>query len=89
MPSIKPTLPLAQPTQGLRLEEFAVRSHYYTSVVGSEERVGKTRESLRLLGFQPVVFKRGKNEKQSKGVDITLTRTCSCMRSTTITTLPC
>lgn len=74
MPTIRPTTPVTQPAQGLKLEEFSIRSHYYASVVGSEQIVSKTREALRLLGFQPIVFKRPKNAKQSKGVDITLTK---------------
>ena len=75
MPDMPPTSSrLAQPRQGPPLEKFSIRSHYYTSVLGDPDRLTEVRTSLRLLGFQPVVFKRCKNQRQSKGVDITMTK---------------
>lgn len=51
----------------------AVRSHYYTSLQGDEEKVHRVKQALWDLGFQPEVFKRRKNRK-AKGVDIALTK---------------
>jgi len=51
-----------------------LRSYYYTSVVGDEQKVLGVRESLRRLQFDPQVFKKASGAAKSKGVDITLTK---------------
>jgi len=50
----------------------AVRAHYYTSAVGSEDVLAEYRDRLAKMGFDPRVFKRDSRTKRSKGVDITL-----------------
>jgi uncharacterized LabA/DUF88 family protein len=60
--------------RALQLSETAKRSYYYTSVTGSEEDVDKAKELLWRMGFTPKVFRKFKNERRSKGVDIALTK---------------
>ena len=50
-----------------------IRSYYYASVVGDDERLSEIKTRLWRIGFHPEVFKKQKNRK-SKGVDITLTK---------------
>jgi uncharacterized LabA/DUF88 family protein len=50
----------------------AVRAHYYTSAVASEDVLAQYRDRLAEMGFDPRVFKRAAGTKRSKGVDITL-----------------
>jgi len=51
----------------------ALRSHYYTSLTGADAKIESTRERLWALGFEPRVFKRGR-ERAVKGLDIALAR---------------
>ena len=74
LPGLTATHVLAQPKKGNRLEAYAARAHYYTSLIGSDDKLLEARRRLRLLGFQPNVFKRAANQKKSKGVDVTLTK---------------
>jgi uncharacterized LabA/DUF88 family protein len=74
MPGLGATHVLAQPRKGNQLEQYAARAHYYTSLVGDDGKLLRARKALRALGFQPQVFKRGANQKKSKGVDVTLTK---------------
>ena len=53
---------------------YAVRAHYYTSLTGDDDKLSAVRKTLRLIGFQPHVFKRTGGQKKSKGVDVTLTK---------------
>lgn len=62
----------------LKLQPTAVRSYYYTSTTGDENRLTTIREALWSLGFQPEVFKRDANTKRSKGVDIALAKDFLC-----------
>jgi hypothetical protein len=55
----------------LPLQHHAVRAHYYTSVIGNEEKIRRVRNDLFEMGFAPKVFKKSKN-RRSKAVDITL-----------------
>jgi len=50
----------------------AVRAHYYTSLTGTDEDVIAVRAALRMIGFEPRVFKREVKGRPSKGVDIAL-----------------
>lgn len=59
---------------GLPIYGDAIRSHYYTSCVGDDQKLFKTKEDLRNLGFHPGVFKKPQSKPKSKGVDITLTK---------------
>jgi hypothetical protein len=52
----------------LRLQRHAVRAHYYTSVVGSEEKIGHVKEALFQLGFTPKLFKKGSTTKLSAAI---------------------
>ena len=61
------------PAAQLQVQDHAIRSYYYTSVKGDEDRVNATRESLWHLGFQPEVFKKV-SATRAKGVDIALSR---------------
>lgn len=51
----------------------SLRSHYYTSLSGDDVKIANTCERLWDLGFEPRVFKRGK-ERAVKGLDIALAR---------------
>ena len=62
------------PNSPVPIQPTAVRSFYYTSVVGDEQRLTSIRESLWNLGFHPEVFKKEKQRNKSKGVDISLTK---------------
>jgi uncharacterized LabA/DUF88 family protein len=55
-------------------KRYAIRAHYYTSLVGDEPRLNDVKKAVRLLGFQPHVFEKLSQEKKAKGVDITLTK---------------
>src|SRR5215217_9628708 len=55
------------------LQRLGVRAYYYTSTTGGEDVVGVVRSKLWHIGFQPVVFKKPKNRRATKGVDIALT----------------
>ena len=60
-------------TQGhLRLQAHAIRSFYYTSASGDEQKLVDVKRRLRELGFNPQVFK--KTRDKSKGVDIALAK---------------
>jgi uncharacterized LabA/DUF88 family protein len=74
LPGVPATLALAQPAKGNSLEWYAIRAHYYTSLVGDESKIREVRKSIRKLGFQPHVFKKPSQDKKTKGVDITLTK---------------
>jgi len=55
------------------LQPNAIRAHYYTSVVGDEEKIRSVKDYLWRINFQPSVFKKRKQDDKSKGVDIALT----------------
>jgi uncharacterized LabA/DUF88 family protein len=74
MPGLSATHVLTQARKANQLEQFAVRAHYYTSLVGGDDKIIAVRRSIRALGFQPHVFKRAAKQKKSKGVDVTLTK---------------
>ena len=74
MPGLSATHALTQPQKGNVLEKYAARAHYYASLIGSDEKILDVRKALRVIGFQPLVFKRPSNQKKSKGVDVTLTK---------------
>jgi uncharacterized LabA/DUF88 family protein len=58
------------------MEQAAVRSHYYTSVVGAS-RIHEVEDRLKALNFEPCVFQKNKQGK-TKGVDISLARDMLC-----------
>jgi len=58
----------------LHVQPHAIRSHYYTSVLGDDNKVIETKESLWAIGFSPEVFKKSRREEKAKGVDIALTK---------------
>ena len=69
--------PLRAPfyTRAFLLEnDFGTRAYYYTSAVGDPDRIDSVRRSLRIIGFDPQVFKKPASAIKSKGVDITLTK---------------
>jgi NYN domain len=51
----------------------AIRSYFYTSSVGDDAKLNDIRMRLKVLQFEPRVFKKSK-DRGSKGVDITLTK---------------
>jgi hypothetical protein len=53
------------------LQPHAIRAHYYTSVVGDEEKIRGVKNDLFRMGFTPKVFKKSKT-RGSKAVDIAL-----------------
>lgn len=56
----------------LGLKPHSLRSFYYTSVQGDDDKIRIVRQSLANLAFAPVVFKKAPRQK-TKGVDIQLT----------------
>jgi uncharacterized LabA/DUF88 family protein len=74
------TLPGEDPRQfctggeRLRLQHWAKRAYYYTSLTGSDEQVNEIRAALVHIGFAPAVFKKPKDQARSKGVDVSLTK---------------
>jgi len=56
----------------LQVQPHAIRSFYYTSVVGDDNRLQEVRHQLWGLGFNPRVFKKSRKEEKAKGVDIAL-----------------
>src|SRR6266571_87203 len=61
-------------TDSVRLEvqRHAIRSFYYTSLVGDDDKLRGVREALHEMSFAPQVFKKSDKNKKSKGVDIAL-----------------
>jgi uncharacterized LabA/DUF88 family protein len=55
-------------------EPRSIRSYYYTTCVGSEEVRDAVRQQLWTIGFEPHVFKKDKQTRKTKGVDIALTK---------------
>jgi hypothetical protein len=62
------------PHAPLPLQHMAVRAYYYTSAAGDDDKIAEVRKQLWELGFQPEVFKKDKQNRKTKGVDITLAR---------------
>jgi uncharacterized LabA/DUF88 family protein len=58
----------------LEIQPYAIRSYYYTSVVGDEPKRSAVRRALWELGFHPEVFKKTKQDQKAKGVDIALAK---------------
>jgi len=58
----------------LRCAPKPIRSIYYTSALGDDKSINKIENSLWELNFQPSVFKKTRQEKTAKGVDIALTK---------------
>lgn len=50
----------------------AVRAYYYTSAVGGTQVTGELTRRIHRIGFDAQVFKRNRNTKRSKAVDISL-----------------
>lgn len=58
----------------LHLAPNPIRSFYYTSVWGDEEKINDVRKKLWECKFDPVVFKKVRRNEKAKGVDIALTK---------------
>ena len=56
------------------MEPTAVRSFYYTSIIGDDILIQGVRRQLWDCGHEPHVFKRIRGETKAKGVDIALTK---------------
>jgi hypothetical protein len=50
----------------LEVQPHAIRSYYYTNVVGDEQKLLAVRRALWELGFHPEVFKKLKQEQKAK-----------------------
>lgn len=61
------------PGLAMRLQNHSVRSYYYTSVFGDDDKVTEVRSTIWACGFDPQVFKKEKRDEKAKGVDIALT----------------
>src|ERR1700733_5974109 len=55
-------------------EPRPIRSYFYTTCVGSEQILSDVSQALWSLGFEPHVFKKDKQTRKTKGVDIALTK---------------
>src|SRR5688572_24243426 len=60
LPQQNGTTPLTNAYHGVPVQDQSVRSYYYTSLVGDEQRLLHVREKLWELRFQPEVFKKNK-----------------------------
>jgi hypothetical protein len=75
LPGLRPTTAITNTENTpLQVQPHAVRAHYYTSVVGDDQKVQEVRNALWSLGFHPEVFKKSRKEEKAKGVDIALTK---------------
>jgi hypothetical protein len=54
------------------LEDLAVRSYYFGTVVGDADLVNETRATIHRVGFDPRIFKKEKKTRPTKAVDISL-----------------
>lgn len=76
MPGVKANVALINKTEDVPLEvqPYPIRSYYYTSVVGDEQKLLAVRRALWELGFHPEVFKKTRQVQKAKGVDIALAK---------------
>ena len=58
----------------IKVQNNAIRAHYYTSLTGDDNQVMSVKQALRSLGFHPEVFKKVRQEEKAKGVDIALAK---------------
>ena len=58
--------------QRRQLHGYAIRSYYYTSVVGDDPKLQSIENALWTIGFTPRVFKKDARREKTKGVDIAL-----------------
>jgi uncharacterized LabA/DUF88 family protein len=58
----------------IKVQDHAIRAHYYTSLTGDDNQVMSVRQALRSLGFHPEVFKKVRQQEKAKGVDIALAK---------------
>lgn len=54
------------------MDELAVRSYYYGTVVGDTSLVDRNRATVHRAGFDPRIFKKEKRTRPTKAVDISL-----------------
>jgi uncharacterized LabA/DUF88 family protein len=73
MPGRRPVFSLTNAPDALPVQQHGIRSYYYTSMVGSDEQLWDAKALVRDAGFYPEVFKRPKDSRDAKGVDIALT----------------
>ena len=75
LPRIRATTAITN-TQDTRLpvQPHAIRAHYYTSLIGDDDKLTEVKDALWKLGFNPDVFKKTKKDEKAKGVDIALTK---------------
>ncbi len=73
MPDVKPR-EKSVVKEALPVQEYAIRSYYYTSFSGDDEQRVTVRQALRNMGFHPEVFKKIRKNEKAKGVDIALTK---------------
>lgn len=57
-----------------KVQPHAIRSYYYTSVVGDTNKIESIRTTLWNMGFNPQIFKKNKKDMKAKGVDIALSK---------------
>jgi uncharacterized LabA/DUF88 family protein len=57
-----------------KVQSQAIRSYYYTSVVGDSNKIKAIRTSLWNIGFHPEIFKKDRKNTKAKGVDIALSK---------------
>ena len=75
LPGLRPTTAITNTeSTPMQVQHHAIRAYYYTSVMGSDDKVQAVRNALWSLGFQPQVFKKSRKDEKAKGVDIALTK---------------
>lgn len=58
----------------IKLQENAIRSYYYASLAGDDQKLFTVKTALHSLSFHPAVFKKTRKEEKAKGVDITMAK---------------
>jgi hypothetical protein len=66
LPGLSATHVIAQPKKGNQLEKFAIRAHYYTSLVGDDNKLNDVKVCLRKIGFNARVFKKDHKTRNRK-----------------------
>jgi uncharacterized LabA/DUF88 family protein len=75
MPNCQPTAAMTNdPQVQLKVQDHAIRAHFYASVFGDHELVSTVEQELWALGFTPEVFKKVRKQDKAKGVDIAMTK---------------
>ena len=74
LPGYRGTDRVQQMWGATEIQQTAIRSSYYASVVGDVQTVEDTEQKLWDLGFTPNVYKKARKDQKAKGIDVALTK---------------